>query len=710
QILGKQSGTFGSDGTPDLEGFRTVDLDSYVFLPENAKYVVEVTIENADPSVPAKTYFATTSNAITGLTGRTFLWDPEKNAWTDAAALSTDGRLVIDMGARGKHSSLANGGDFSVSWLDDGGAGGSQIYLGKADELYAADALNPDRKTLSNMTVLLESGVENVYGGTIYGEGKVIKEGAGLLRLTGASTHTGGTDISAGTLAVDGSLASQVYVASSGRLQGTGFINAPVVNDGVTAPGNSIGTLTVERYSGDGTLELEGNANGGDRLVITGSGSEIKNVRLIPAGYFKAGSTLVDVKSFVSGEADMSRLVITGAQSAGTFSSVTPVGAAGGSLFEFRGERTASYTQAALSDGGRSAGAALDTAALDAKGDAQNLVSLLDSMSLDGAGAALEQLHPEAYSVLQYAALGNNQRLSEMTARRLAGLRSLPQRGWNWYFQPFGTVARQNAWSGYGGYKDQSSGVLIGGEKESGNWIWGFHGGFLHSSAEVYGASSFSASSDGGFIGVGGKYARDAERGLFLYGLARAGWDRYTANRSVSLGSYQRAHSAEWTGFSGAAELGAGWNHKMGTAILTPVVSLNYAFIRRPGVSESSERGDGSALSLAGADYSSLRSSLGVRASFGGGRLADGTRVSVNASALWLHEFLDDGAEYAWSIAGGTARSRWRQNAGNDSLALSLGAEFEASETFRVAALLGTEVFRSGYSDVSASMRLQWNF
>ena len=120
------------------------------------------------------------------------------------------------------------------------------------------------------------------------GAGALIKDGAGKLELTGDSgaTFTGAGSVSAGTLAVNGVLGGTMEVIG-GRLQGIGTVGATINQPGGTiAPGNSIGTLTVNgNYLGNGgRLEIEtvlgGDASPSDRLVITGS---------------TAGSTLVTV-------------------------------------------------------------------------------------------------------------------------------------------------------------------------------------------------------------------------------------------------------------------------------------------------------------------------------------------------------------------------------------------------------------------------------
>ncbi|MDR6871456.1 fibronectin-binding autotransporter adhesin [Bosea sp. BE125] len=120
------------------------------------------------------------------------------------------------------------------------------------------------------------------------GAGALIKDGAGKLELTGnsGSTFTGAGSVVAGTLAVNGVLGGTMEVIS-GRLQGIGTVGSTINQLGGTiAPGNSIGTLTINgNYLGNGgRLEIEtvlgGDASPSDRLVIIGS---------------TAGSTLVTV-------------------------------------------------------------------------------------------------------------------------------------------------------------------------------------------------------------------------------------------------------------------------------------------------------------------------------------------------------------------------------------------------------------------------------
>jgi len=73
------------------------------------------------------------------------------------------------------------------------------------------------------------------------------KIGAGALILAAANTYTGPTTVSAGTLVVNGSIASSAVTVNSGAtLSGTGTVGGLTINSGGTfAPSNSLGTMTV---------------------------------------------------------------------------------------------------------------------------------------------------------------------------------------------------------------------------------------------------------------------------------------------------------------------------------------------------------------------------------------------------------------------------------------------------------------------------------
>jgi outer membrane autotransporter protein len=107
------------------------------------------------------------------------------------------------------------------------------------------------------------------------------KTGAGRLVLEAANAYTGTTTVEAGTLSVNGSIISATVVENDGTLGGTGLIDNTVTvqSGGIYAPGNSIGTQTVNddfTLDAGAIYEVEVDAAGnGDKVVVTGLASTV---------------------------------------------------------------------------------------------------------------------------------------------------------------------------------------------------------------------------------------------------------------------------------------------------------------------------------------------------------------------------------------------------------------------------------------------------
>ncbi len=129
-------------------------------------------------------------------------------------------------------------------------------------------------------------GYDSVWRNNIQGEGGLRKAGDGTLTMTGNNTYSGATEIVGGKLVVNGSIekSSHLLIGSSAALGGSGTVGLTDVY-GRVAPGNSVGTLTVNgdytQHAGS-VFELELGADGGmDMLNVTGkadiqAGSELE--------------------------------------------------------------------------------------------------------------------------------------------------------------------------------------------------------------------------------------------------------------------------------------------------------------------------------------------------------------------------------------------------------------------------------------------------
>jgi outer membrane autotransporter protein len=108
--------------------------------------------------------------------------------------------------------------------------------------------------------------------------GSLVKTGNGTLTLSGANTYTGATIVDAGTLAVNGSIASSslVFVNPGATLGGTGTVAATFLDNGATlSPGTptSIGTLTVNTallFCNCSAYAVKISATDADKTVVNG--------------------------------------------------------------------------------------------------------------------------------------------------------------------------------------------------------------------------------------------------------------------------------------------------------------------------------------------------------------------------------------------------------------------------------------------------------
>jgi T5SS/PEP-CTERM-associated repeat protein len=110
--------------------------------------------------------------------------------------------------------------------------------------------------------------------------GNVLGSTPGVFILTGSSNYTGATTLNAGTLRVNGSIASAVTVKNGVTLGGSGSVGSVVVNSGgIVSPGNSPGKLSVNgnyTQNSGGVLNIEiggasPGAGGYDQLAVSGT-------------------------------------------------------------------------------------------------------------------------------------------------------------------------------------------------------------------------------------------------------------------------------------------------------------------------------------------------------------------------------------------------------------------------------------------------------
>lgn len=180
------------------------------------------------------------------------------------------------------------------------------------------------------------------------GATSLAKTGAGLWVLTGTSTYTGTTTISAGTLRLDfsgtGAPASNIVGSSSGLVMAGGTLNVKGVASGT--PAQTFASLAVNA----GASTISTTLNGASTLVVTFNGSSITRtagatVNFVPSatGSFNFTTATNNAAGILGGYAvvngtDWATLDVSG--NVVGFSAYTPLPASGGST-------TTNYTLAA---------------------------------------------------------------------------------------------------------------------------------------------------------------------------------------------------------------------------------------------------------------------------------------------------------------------------------------------------------------------------
>ncbi|MBB4426562.1 autotransporter-associated beta strand protein [Bradyrhizobium sp. CIR48] len=167
--------------------------------------------------------------------------------------------------------------------------------------------------TAGDTTSYVTVGSEGNFAGRIVddaGQVGLIKQGLGTLILGGVNTYTGTTTVSAGTLSVNGSIASSLLttVNAGGTLGGTGTVGNTVINGGgALAPGNSIGTLKVAgslTFAAASSYMVEVSPASADRTNVTGTatlGSATVNASFASGTYVAKRYTILNAAGGVSG-------------------------------------------------------------------------------------------------------------------------------------------------------------------------------------------------------------------------------------------------------------------------------------------------------------------------------------------------------------------------------------------------------------------------
>ncbi|WP_127957337.1 autotransporter domain-containing protein [Serratia microhaemolytica] len=518
--------------------------------------------------------------------------------------------------------------------LDDG-SGWARLNLYAAADGYGAF----NRRVAVNMDA--SQGGFSAYdswGNDISGSGEFIKQGSGVLELTGNNSFSGSTTVEAGALLVNGYHGnSNVSVQNGATLGGSGTVGALTVqNGGTVMPGIPGAALQVK-----GTLSFADGARYQVAIGADGSSDQISSKRallnggdvvltLADRGNLLAqpeSSTLLGQHRILSAEQGVSGQ-FAALQSDYLFLTGQLIYQPDQVLLQLQRSNT-QFTDVAQ---GRNQRAVADAIAQLAAGDPV-YESLLSSATEQQAQEAYRQLSGQIHADIASAQLNSAQYLREnFTAR----LRQRPDATRQHNSQPAWAqllTARDRALgnSDAGGYQASHDGVLVGIEPlEGDDWQSGISFGYTRTA--LNGANSAHADSDNYHLGLyGAKWFGD----WVLRGGSSYSWQRIDSERQLHYGSQAASLNAKYN--ATMQQLFAEFGYRIdGALTLEPFFNLAYSNVSTNPIAEQSviaAQGNAAALHSSKQHMQATSSTLGVR---GSAQLA---ALSLHAELAWRYQY-----------------------------------------------------------------------
>ncbi|WP_348586645.1 autotransporter domain-containing protein [Pseudomonas sp. LABIM340] len=513
-----------------------------------------------------------------------------------------------------------------------------------------------------------------------------------------------------------------VEVAEGATLTGNGRFKlndeGEFVNRGTVAPGNSIGTLTVDgdfQQTRSGRLLMDVNDKGQhDTLKVNGNATLAGRLTVTPQrGWYSPSWQLQSSQLLQStsktGTFDKIELL----SSSPTLSLLATPQKSGDYLLHFTRAGNA-YSQYALSKNGGQVGDALSRGVTtSASPDRRQLYTTLDFSNPDGStiATALEQLSPSAYSAMMASSLQREQQVADAISAREPG--KLRDDEWQAFIQPFGGNTRQNGENNTVGYTTNSSGVIFGAETAAtsdGALIVGLHGAASKQNLNLKDPQHGDGDTTALELGAHVRYALDPMAGTYWLGSARVGYENGELKRKLNFDDYSARNKADWTGKSASVVGGGGYRFQLNENVsLGPIATLTYTSLWRDGTHEKGA--DGSALKLKSQQFDSLRSSVGLNSAMKF-PLEGGRAIKAEGQVTWNHELLNtdliQDATFA-NYQGSSFRSK-NTVMDRDSMGLRGNVRYSLSENVDIGAGVASDLFRTGYNSVSGTLSLDWRF
>ena len=553
---------------------------------------------------------------------------------------------------------------------------------------------------LNNAMVNFEQATDGTYAGVMSGTGSLSKTGAGALTLSGTNTYSGATLVNGGLLTVNGSIAnSAVTLSSGGRLGGTGTFGSMIVNGGVLAPGNSIGTQTVNgnlTMSGASTYEVETDPTGSssDLVQVNGVanlGGQVRHVG--ESGTYLPFSTYT-ILSATGGFAGSSFAGVTS-----DFAFLTPSLTYDLNNVYLNLQRNST----AVADLAQSRNQLATAGALDSLPAGGALQVALLGLKTNEVPDALNALSGEVYASTAGALLQNSQAFSNSLLQRSGRLLDESQRSaLPLWIETQGATRRNDGDSNSAEATQRGGSVAVGGELAMPNdWILG--GAFRYGDHRLsVDQLSSHADIDSYSVGLYGRWAQPLDGGSLRMTLGGIyGWHSIDAERDIYTTGLRQSLNSDYDATSGQVFAELGYAMDMGAGIqLEPYAALSWTQVAGDSFTE---KGGNAALHGDSQNNDMTTSTLGLRSQL---PLSNG-RFNLDAGLAWQHNYSDVNPDAELNFVGSSNFTVDGASMGRDKALLDLGASYRIAPAITVRAGYSGQ-FGNNVSSNGGNLTLSW--
>jgi uncharacterized protein with beta-barrel porin domain len=428
---------------------------------------------------------------------------------------------------------------------------------------------------------------------------------SGTSKLTGTLDIANSSNVD-GSLFVNGVLNSPtVGIGQDGMLGGAGTINGTVTNNGAIAPGNSIGTLTVNgdvTFAPGSRFEVELGIDGSSDLLYSTGAIDIQggtlDVELERGLYTNAFSwRIMHADGGLSGGFDF----------ASTNSLLLTVASEVSGLDLLLSVQRRSYGDFALTPPQQAVALGLDALLPTASGD---MAGLLMAMDFDFGVAEIQQtlgqLSPEIYFGFKDTALRTAGLVRGIQEDRAAFLRAGQRPGgdtgglatwqglsagdvvgrgtWSLWARGLGAWSTRGARDGYLGYSADTQGLMAGVDGQLLPWLsLGAHLAYT-SSAVDWSSGTAKGNQHGKHAGIfaGAEYA-----GFYADAAFNFGWLENRATRPIVLPNQSTRAQADFDILTFQSSLTLGYDVVLGSWSFGPMASLTHLALHQERIRET---------------------------------------------------------------------------------------------------------------------------